>query len=77
MQEDNKLFEGDTPWDLLLQCSAALQEHAQAMRNIITVHNKQQTQVNHLEKELQQANNRIQNLNNRITQIERRLHEIG
>ena len=66
----NEMYDGDTPWDLLMQSIAALEHHADTMNNIIAAHNETQRQLNRTRKD-------IHNLNKRITQLEKRLHEIG
>ena len=66
----NPLYDTQTPWDILLDCVNALEQHASAMEKIILAHNTQQNQTNRLIRD-------IQNLNKRITQLERQLHEIG
>ena len=66
----NPLYDTQTPWDILLDCVNALEQHASAMEKIILANNTQQNQTNRLIRD-------IQNLNKRITQLERQLHEIG
>ena len=67
---DNEMYDGETPWDLLIQCVHALEHHADTMNNIIKAHNETQRQMNQCRKDLH-------NLNKRITVLERRIHEIG
>lgn len=66
----NKIYDGDTPWDLLMQSIEALGHHADRMNTIIAAHNETQRQLNRAAKD-------IQNLNRRITQLEMQLNEIG
>ena len=70
MAKTNKIFDSDTPWDLLMQSVEALEHHAEVMNNIIGAHNQTQTQLN-------RARQDIHNLNKRITQLERILNEIS
>ena len=70
MAKTNKIFDSETPWDLLMQSVEALGHHADVMNNIINSHNQTQNQLN-------RAKQDIHNLNKRITQLERIINEIS
>jgi len=66
----NKVYDKDTPWDLLMETIEAVGKHAEHLNTMIVAHNRLSMQINQLNKD-------VQNLNKRITRLERRLHEIG
>jgi len=64
------MYDGDTPWDLLMHSVAALEEHAATIRRMIEAHNEAQRQINRAARD-------IHNLNKRITRLEKQINEIS
>lgn len=61
----NDLYEGQTPYDLLLHCINALEQHAQVMERIVRA-------TDNNAREVVQLQNKLQNLNIRLDKLERR-----
>ncbi len=61
----NDLYEGQTPYDLLLHCINALEQHAQVMERIVRA-------TDNNAREIVQLQNKLQNLNIRLDKLERR-----
>ena len=66
----NDMYEGQTPYDLLLHCINALEQHAQVMERIVRATDKNAREITKCQQD-------IQNLNRRLTKLERQIHEIG
>lgn len=61
----NDLYDGQTPYDLLLHCINALEQHAQVMERIVRA-------TDNNAREIVQLQNKLQNLNIRLDKLERR-----
>ena len=61
----NDLYEGQTPYDLLIHCIKALEQHAQVMERIVRA-------TDNNAREIVQLQNKLQNLNIRLDKLERR-----
>lgn len=61
----NDLYDGQTPYDLLLHCINALEQHAQVMERIVRA-------TDNNAREVVQLQNKLQNLNIRLDKLERR-----